>query len=502
MKSYIIILLMIFVALQTAVAQGNPQPAGCSITDGCLTYKLNGATQHDDDTYILSYTITVNCATRLEYIAFQLPEGADADEPSSYFASQNDFNVQDGKKGGDKIETSYNAIQFTAKNQTNISNGASYTFEYPISVTNYNALSNIQVQAKVEGASPSQISFDHKTCAPLAATPGPRPMPDCRVDLGTAVFGFLEATENGDGTTTVSFMVQNNMAEDVESFAIEVPGAPETVTAVTDNNGGAYHLNYKFKATYEAGIMTFSAQNTKDYADGAMEVFIINMPSDAYAANQDFTLSLAAGGTTVTTGLNTVTCEDGGITPLPVELLSFEGKATQSGIELEWETASESNNDHFEIERSSDGKNFASIGIVDGAGNSNTKRSYNYLDDVNYNGMYYYRLRQVDFDGEKTFSNVIAVQLKATPDSGQMAVYPNPAPGNIITVSVSGTGADINGGTLQIVDMSGKVRHAYQVAAGSRKVEVSLPELRLQKGMYFVNLLQGNSKQTQKLIVQ
>jgi hypothetical protein len=143
MKSYIITLLLIFVALQNIVAQGSSQPAGCSITDGCLEYRLNGATRHDDDTYILSYTLTINCASRLEYVAFQLPEGADADEPSSYFARQNDFIVQDGKKGGNKIETSYNAIQFTAKNNVNLNNGATYTFEYPISVTNYNALSNI-----------------------------------------------------------------------------------------------------------------------------------------------------------------------------------------------------------------------------------------------------------------------------------------------------------------------------------------------------------------------
>ena len=82
------------------------------------------------------------------------------------------------------------------------------------------------------------------------------------------------------------------------------------------------------------------------------------MPTDAYTANPSFTLVLQAGQTIVATGFNTTTCEDEAITPLPVELLSFEGKATQSGIELNWETASESNNQGFDVERSTDGKNF------------------------------------------------------------------------------------------------------------------------------------------------
>lgn len=502
MKPYIFSLLLVFAALQAAVARQNQQPSGCSISDGCLTYKLNGATQHDKDTYILSYTLTVNCSSRLEYIAFQLPEGATADEPSSYFASQKEFLVENGKNGSNKIATSYNAIQFTAKQQTNISNGASYTFQYPISAEDYAALNNIQVQAKVKGAAPSNISFDHKTCAQPPVPPSQRPMPDCKIDLGTAVFGFLGATDNGDGTTTLGFMIQNNLDADTESIMVEVPGAPATVTAASDNNGNAYHANFKYKATYEAGILTYTAQQTDGYANGAMDYFMLSIPTDIYTANQDFTLTLAAGGTAVTTGFNTLTCEDSAITPLPVELLSFTGKATQSGIELTWKTASESENDRFEIERSPDGKQFNKIGATKGAGTTNTKQSYNYTDNVSNTGVYYYRLRQVDYDGTATLSKTVSVRLKEAPGGGRFAVYPNPALGNIVTVSVAGTGADVNGGVLQILDMNGRVMFNHTVAAGIRAIEVALQDLRLPKGMYVVNLLQGTEKQTQKLIIQ
>jgi hypothetical protein len=503
MKPYIFSFLMIFLALQTVSAQDNQQPSGCSITDGCLNYSLNGATRHDADTYILSYTLTVNCDARLEYIAFELPEGSDADEPSNYFASQPDFTVEDGKSGkSNKIATDYNAIQFTAKKQTNISHGTSYTFEYPIAVEDYNKLSAIRVQAKVAGAAASNITFDHRVCAPLSTTPE-NSMPECRIDLGAAVFGFTGATDNGDGTTALQFAIQNNTAENVTSVAIEIPGAPTGVTIVSDNNGGAYHANYKYKATYSDGILLFEAQNTNGYTDGNIDYFTFTLPTAAFNPEESFTISLATSAETIVTGFNTVTCEeDSPITPLPVELLSFKGKATPSGIELKWETASESNNDRFEVERSVDGKSFEQIGKVDGAGTTSVKQNYNYTDYVSRTGTFYYRLRQVDFDGTQDYSKTIAVKLSSLPGGGRFAVYPNPALGNLVTVSVLGTGADVNGGVLQIVDMSGRVMLVHQVAAGSREIEVSLPELKLPKGMYVVNLLQGTDKQTQKLIIQ
>lgn len=504
MKSYIFSFIMILVALQTAVAQQGQQPSGCSITDGCLNYSLNGATQHDEDTYILTYTLTVNCNTPLEYIAFQLPEGSEADEPSSYFASQPDFNVEDGKKGNNsKIVTTYNAIQFTAKQQTNISNGTSYTFKYPISIEDYNALGSIKVQAKVAGAAPSNIEFNHRVCAPLASAPSQRPMPDCRVDLGPAVFGFMGATNNGDGTTSLGFMIQNNLEIDAEAITIEIPGAPQGVTVESNNNGNTYDANYKYKTTYQDGILTFDAQNTNGFAAGATDYFLFTLPTATFNPEENFTLTLAAGTELIVTGFNTISCsEDGDITPLPVELLSFKGKATQSGIALDWETASESENDRFEIERSQDGKTFNKIGEVDGAGTTSIKQNYDYTDYVSSTGTFHYRLRQVDFDGTANFSKTVTVRLKALPGGGKFAVYPNPALGSIVTVSVAGTGADINGGVLQIIDMSGRVMYANKVTAGTRELEVQLQEIGLPKGLYVVNLVQGNDKQTQKLIIQ
>ncbi|MFD2248386.1 SGNH/GDSL hydrolase family protein [Pontibacter ruber] len=102
------------------------------------------------------------------------------------------------------------------------------------------------------------------------------------------------------------------------------------------------------------------------------------------------------------------------ITPLPVELFDFKGIVAKSGIQLHWKTASETNNAHFNIERSEDGKNFKVIGKVNGSGNSNTTLAYTFTDKSAHTGTLYYRLKQVDFDGQYETSNVIAVNRHTT----------------------------------------------------------------------------------------
>lgn len=97
--------------------------------------------------------------------------------------------------------------------------------------------------------------------------------------------------------------------------------------------------------------------------------------------------------------------------PLPVELISFTGKKVENGVRLEWETASESNNDHFEIERSLDGENFKSIAKISGQGTTTQAHTYSFLDTAPWPMENYYRLKQVDFDGEATFSDIVAVDF-------------------------------------------------------------------------------------------
>lgn len=95
--------------------------------------------------------------------------------------------------------------------------------------------------------------------------------------------------------------------------------------------------------------------------------------------------------------------------PLPIELLSFNAKQIKTYVELNWITSSETNNDYFTIERSSNTELFEPILIVDGAGNSNSITEYSTIDKSPINGLSYYRLKQTDFDGKYTLSNVVPV---------------------------------------------------------------------------------------------
>ena len=106
---------------------------------------------------------------------------------------------------------------------------------------------------------------------------------------------------------------------------------------------------------------------------------------------------------------------DAGITPTgatPVTLLSFTARLLQNkNVALNWQTTAELNNKHFVVQRSIDGINFINIGIVNGHGTSNLPHSYALVDVQPFYGINYYRLQQIDYDGNPTFSSIVQVRL-------------------------------------------------------------------------------------------
>ncbi len=101
---------------------------------------------------------------------------------------------------------------------------------------------------------------------------------------------------------------------------------------------------------------------------------------------------------------------------LPIELIKFEGEGHNQQNVLSWSTASEINNSHFEIERSVDGINFEYIGQIEGAGNSNQIQNYNFMDRNPLKGQIFYRLKQIDFDENSTYSKIVQIQNKESID--------------------------------------------------------------------------------------
>ncbi len=112
-------------------------------------------------------------------------------------------------------------------------------------------------------------------------------------------------------------------------------------------------------------------------------------------------------------------------TPLPVELLSFDGNAIGTQNHLYWSTATEINNQYFVIEKSNDGIIYEDFVQLNGAGNSNTVLNYQTIDDRPYS-VTYYKLRQIDFDGNTKTYGPITIQNDELGDFSFISVYPNP----------------------------------------------------------------------------
>jgi hypothetical protein len=155
--------------------------------------------------------------------------------------------------------------------------------------------------------------------------------------------------------------------------------------------------------------------------------------------------------------------------PLPVELVAFTAEGQGADALLRWSTASEKNNDRFEVEASADGRTFRRIGTVAGAGSSTQAHSYQLVDPAiaRYAASpVYYRLRQVDADGTATYSPVRTVAVTST---AGLALFPNPT-----TRATTLTGAQ-PGAAVTVFDAVGR-QVTRVVADGTGSAALLLPD--------------------------
>jgi len=123
------------------------------------------------------------------------------------------------------------------------------------------------------------------------------------------------------------------------------------------------------------------------------------------------------------------------LTPLPIKLTNFSVKPTGFLTTLaQWTTQSETDNDYFKIEKSTNGIDWEIVTKIDGAGNSSTTINYEIYDNRCQLSTSYYRLKQVDFNGDYTYSDIKTINFD---DLIGISVYPNPS-SNKITVSAHG----------------------------------------------------------------
>ena len=184
---------------------------------------------------------------------------------------------------------------------------------------------------------------------------------------------------------------------------------------------------------------------------------------------------------------------------LPIELISFDAYLTNGTVALEWQTASELNNDYFTIERSSNGIDFEPIMNVDGAGNSNHIINYFETDYSPLAGTSYYRLRQVDFNGTETFSEMKTIKTYDVLAS-ELSLYPNPTDGAFHLVLANSGEEEV---LVVLRDISGKEFYSRIIVTSTdQHIEAIDLNGQLPSGTYIITASSRNELYSQKLVVK
>lgn len=187
------------------------------------------------------------------------------------------------------------------------------------------------------------------------------------------------------------------------------------------------------------------------------------------------------------------------VNPLPVELVYFNVKSSIEVVDISWTTASELNNDYFEVQRSGNGYQFEVLGQVKGAGNSNEILNYNYIDQHPFNGISYYRLRQVDFDGKSSMSKIVSIN-RNTNNPIINNTYPNPVVDKLHIDLAGSTSTDLK---VELIDATGRKILEKHYTNNAEPQSVLIETRQVATGLYSLRVtdMNGNGVIQQKAIL-
>ncbi len=250
-----------------------------------------------------------------------------------------------------------------------------------------------------------------------------------------------------------------------------------TITPTTNVSTTSYSITLYFENTELAGKNPATLRIAKTTAASA---------AAATSANTVFmnpTITQLGSGTTAFTasftGFSKFFLVDAGAT-LPVTLLVFTGTARENGTVLQWATATEENNRHFELEMSNDGISFAPLATIPSKGNSTNAQDYEYTHVRPATGITWYRLKQVDFDGAFKYSRIIAVEIK----KGELQPFIYPVPGReSITLNF---GTVISAADIEILTIDMKLVRRETRRGTMIKTELSVSDLK--PGLYLIRV--------------
>lgn len=309
------------------------------------------------------------------------------------------------------------------------------------------------------------------------------------LDNGDYLFAGHATNSNTVNITDVAGIGGDNPGRWERVWYVDVTnsGAPINTTIEFDMvNGGvaptipAIAANYKllYRAT-NSGAWTIRA--TANSVSGDKIIF----------NNYDFNNNAEDGYYTIGT-LNHL------ISPLPIELIDFGAVKNENKVNLFWSTATETNNDYFVVEKSKNGIDFEQVSIVKGAGNSINTIEYADVDYNPYQGISYYRLKQVDFSGKFSYSKIATVNFNLT--SSSMTVFPNPTDGPINLALNNLENKEV---LIVVRDILGKEFYTkVKIVEDSETIVALDMESKLAPGTYIVIATSDNSLFSQTVIVK
>jgi hypothetical protein len=270
--------------------------------------------------------------------------------------------------------------------------------------------------------------------------------------------------------------------------------------------GGAYYVNLSSPPSPGLTQPSLALPNQWNITGSGSTSMDFQWPSDifgtlAYLYKYDGANWTNAAGPTTTNGTGPITvgfsgievtcCTGftvGGLGALPVELVYFTAEASDETTVLTWQTASERNNDYFSIQKSSDGLDFMEIGQVLGNGTSLETNAYTFTDERPVVGLNYYRLKQVDFDGQFTYSKIVSVKMTS---KASFEVYPSITSGDL-TIKSTDEGQDVQ--EILIFDSMGRLAHSYEVEESGPYTKLNVAGL--PNGAYYLKIATGRRHET------
>jgi len=184
--------------------------------------------------------------------------------------------------------------------------------------------------------------------------------------------------------------------------------------------------------------------------------------------------------------------------PLPISLLSFDAVCKNDIVNINWSTASETNNDYFTIERSTDATNWEFVNNIPGNGNSNTVMYYSANDDKPYNGTSYYRLKQTDFNGQSETFSPVAVICGDAGGEQSITYYPNPFTSELI-LEMNNISAE--NAVIKIYDVMGRIVYKNTISSNdliNQRITMDLQSL--PAGVYSAEFSTVDYSNTSKIV--